>query len=372
MKKSILLILVGLTILIAGCTNKTTCNPPYILVGDSCCLDQNDNKICDKDETQKTFTSEEIYEKNKDSVLYINNTCMDYVKYPLFKINYNYDDYNYYDYLELTIEETGAFEELESPTAYFGTGFIVNNKLITNSHVVSCVIEEEQLYFDEYFLTLLDYYNLNYYLTAEDVNWFVDYDIKQESTKIFNKVENENIDTEWTEESVEDYMTAIIAYHLYNNSEVTDARNYVLEAYSPKYGLDKKFDLTSIKQGEPFPGKDYAIFNLEGDGLNSLNLGDSTTLKVGEEIYVMGYPDVGVLNYTAFSDPSITRGIISSKKISEENVEYIEIDATSSAGNSGGPVFNKLGEVIGVLTAGADYVDINFIFPSKYLTEIGV
>jgi micrococcal nuclease len=32
-------------------TQQVTCNKPYILVGTSCCLDQNDNSICDKDET---------------------------------------------------------------------------------------------------------------------------------------------------------------------------------------------------------------------------------------------------------------------------------------------------------------------------------
>jgi len=34
----------------SGCASTPTCNPPYILVGTSCCLDQNDNSICDKDE----------------------------------------------------------------------------------------------------------------------------------------------------------------------------------------------------------------------------------------------------------------------------------------------------------------------------------
>ena len=59
-------------IAISGCTNSTenqsrenntqapqqvTCNKPYILVGTSCCLDQNDNSICDVDETPKCTTN---------------------------------------------------------------------------------------------------------------------------------------------------------------------------------------------------------------------------------------------------------------------------------------------------------------------------
>ena len=42
--------LVILGIIAISCTNKPTCNEPYILVGTDCCLDKNDNKICDKDE----------------------------------------------------------------------------------------------------------------------------------------------------------------------------------------------------------------------------------------------------------------------------------------------------------------------------------
>jgi len=45
------------SIFISGCTQqKVTCNPPYILVGNSCCLDTNNNKICDKDETTTPST----------------------------------------------------------------------------------------------------------------------------------------------------------------------------------------------------------------------------------------------------------------------------------------------------------------------------
>ncbi len=56
--KAILLIFALLltAFLIQGCattTNAIVCNKPYILVGASCCLDSNNNNICDKDEAQK-------------------------------------------------------------------------------------------------------------------------------------------------------------------------------------------------------------------------------------------------------------------------------------------------------------------------------
>ena len=50
-------------VLLSACTTQiepkqTTCNKPYILVGNNCCLDKDDNSICDKDEQQKIETPE--------------------------------------------------------------------------------------------------------------------------------------------------------------------------------------------------------------------------------------------------------------------------------------------------------------------------
>lgn len=49
-KSYFLIILVISLLFISGCAEKAVCNKPYILVGTGCCLDQNDNKICDSDE----------------------------------------------------------------------------------------------------------------------------------------------------------------------------------------------------------------------------------------------------------------------------------------------------------------------------------
>jgi len=47
----IFIILISLMIL-SGCANQTTCNKPYILVGENCCLDKDSNNICDSDEVK--------------------------------------------------------------------------------------------------------------------------------------------------------------------------------------------------------------------------------------------------------------------------------------------------------------------------------
>ncbi|MEK6734348.1 MAG: hypothetical protein AABY27_04495 [Pseudomonadota bacterium] len=53
MKIISILSVVLVLILLTGCSQKVVCNKPYILVGSECCLDTNDNQICDKDETAK-------------------------------------------------------------------------------------------------------------------------------------------------------------------------------------------------------------------------------------------------------------------------------------------------------------------------------
>lgn len=46
-------ILLVLGLFLVSCQQKTVCNKPYILVGNSCCLDKNDNKVCDNEEESK-------------------------------------------------------------------------------------------------------------------------------------------------------------------------------------------------------------------------------------------------------------------------------------------------------------------------------
>ena len=57
MKKSIIfLILIGIVVT-SGCIQQVICNKPYIRFGKECCLDINDNSICDKDETTTSTTT---------------------------------------------------------------------------------------------------------------------------------------------------------------------------------------------------------------------------------------------------------------------------------------------------------------------------
>ncbi|MBP5167529.1 MAG: trypsin-like peptidase domain-containing protein [Oscillospiraceae bacterium] len=94
---------------------------------------------------------------------------------------------------------------------------------------------------------------------------------------------------------------------------------------------------------------DIAVLKIKKNGLSSVCIGDSSGMKVGESIYAVGHP-LGSLTYT------MTAGIISAldRSISVEagkSVHMFQVDAAINSGNSGGPIYNSRGEVIGMATA---------------------
>ncbi|MCX7780529.1 MAG: serine protease [Negativicutes bacterium] len=119
------------------------------------------------------------------------------------------------------------------------------------------------------------------------------------------------------------------------------------------------FDLKEI--GSPAgnkDGKDVAIIKIEGRNLPTVRLGDSDKIRTGERIFVAGYPadaDLGAWGAKkSHQEWSWAPGTISSdKKTSAQGTPLIQVNAEGiKPGNSGGPVLNADGEVIGLLTFG--------------------
>ena len=94
---------------------------------------------------------------------------------------------------------------------------------------------------------------------------------------------------------------------------------------------------------------DIAVLKIDAEGLSAAELGDSETLTVGQVVYTVGNP-LGELSYT------MTSGIISARDRAittdtDVAVNMFQIDAAVNEGNSGGPVYNSQGQVIGIVTA---------------------
>ncbi|MEK9500808.1 trypsin-like peptidase domain-containing protein [Gemmatimonadota bacterium DH-20] len=102
-------------------------------------------------------------------------------------------------------------------------------------------------------------------------------------------------------------------------------------------------------------GRDVAILKVSGRDLPTMTIGDSDGAAIGEEIFVAGYPGAAALD--AISDAStleasFTRGQIASLKAAIGGEDLIQVDAAASPGSSGGPVFDRNGDVLGILTLG--------------------
>jgi len=117
------------------------------------------------------------------------------------------------------------------------------------------------------------------------------------------------------------------------------------------------------------PLTDIALLDIEGSNLPTVAFGSSEAMRVGDEVIAMGNP-FGL-------GGTVTTGIISAK---DRNInagpfdEFLQTDAAINRGNSGGPLFNNEGQVIGVNTAifspdGAS-AGIGFAVPSDLVSKI--
>ena len=122
---------------------------------------------------------------------------------------------------------------------------------------------------------------------------------------------------------------------------------------------------------------DIGVLKIEATGLTPAAIGDSDSLRVGETVYVVG-------NALGYLEWSMTSGIVSGvdREISaydsfsgrSNTLNTFQTEATINSGNSGGPVYNDRGEVVGVAVASAassSYAEsLNFAIPINTAVDI--
>ncbi|MBR6521281.1 MAG: trypsin-like peptidase domain-containing protein [Oscillospiraceae bacterium] len=129
-------------------------------------------------------------------------------------------------------------------------------------------------------------------------------------------------------------------YHVVQRADEND-----LEINVTTYAGDKYKAVIVGKEAE----NDVALLKVEAENLPALVLNTSGNLVVGQDVYVIGNP-LGELTYT------LTDGIVSAvdREIPVEanvSIRMFQLSAAINSGNSGGPVFNDKGEVIGIASA---------------------
>jgi len=114
---------------------------------------------------------------------------------------------------------------------------------------------------------------------------------------------------------------------------------------------------------------DVALLKIDASRLPAVVIGDATAVKVGEWVAAIGSP-------FGFAS-TITAGIVSAtgREIEESMVPFIQTDVAVNPGNSGGPLLNLGGEVIGInsmiYSQTGGYMGVSFAIPIDVAMQVG-
>jgi len=236
------------------------------------------------------------------------------------------------------VNEFNYFRHREKVTAR-GSGFIIsgNGYVLTNCHVV----DEGDAYINRRFILSAFNYVTETNISSIEQEWEVKF-TEQQRSLLYQTFAN--------------VYSRIVPIEL----EKVEKKIYVVLNTDDAQGGTTSRDLPAIiiRKGRSMPGKDIAILKIETPfELPVIDLAKSNEVPVGEEIFVYGYPNP-VSNNEYLSDetvlePTLTKGIISAWKKTVNGWPVLQMDAGINHGNSGGPVCNKNGEVIGISTFGS-------------------
>ena len=138
----------------------------------------------------------------------------------------------------------------------------------------------------------------------------------------------------------------ITNYHVIKDVKKIAVRNGIGKVTSARVAaISEDYDLAILELEKPYP-KEFSI--------SPKNFVDP---KAGDDVISLGYPGIGI----TFEQPTITQGIIS--KVFDDEKGIFFTTAAINSGNSGGPLFNLNGKLVGVSFAKLDKI--------KYLEEEG-
>src|ERR1700730_15073497 len=156
--------------------------------------------------------------------------------------------------------------------------------------------------------------------------------------------------------------------YIVTNNHVVDGADEVTVTLSNKKSFKAKVVATD-------PSTDLAVVKVDAKGLPFLLYGNSVDVKVGQWVLAVGYP--------LSLETTVTAGIVSAKgrsidinrRQSQTPVEsFIQTDAAVNPGNSGGPLINPQGQLIGITSAIASptgsYAGYSFTIPVNIVKKV--
>ena len=132
-------------------------------------------------------------------------------------------------------------------------------------------------------------------------------------------------------------------------------------------------------EGKNYPAKvialdephDLAVLKVTAADLTVASIADSDKVELNQDILVVGFPMSDQVGTNIKMSRGIISGIIDDKKVKRSKT--LQVDAAINPGNSGGPVFNEMGQAIGVASAkllGEVVSNIGFVVPSADVVRL--
>ena len=140
-------------------------------------------------------------------------------------------------------------------------------------------------------------------------------------------------------------------YHIIENAEKIVVKLKNNRAYS------------NVQVAGQDPKRDIALLKIRAQDLKKVRLGDSDDVDIGQRVVSIGNP-LGL-------ESTISDGLISSKRKTDDGLRLLQISVPLSEGSSGGPLFNLKGKVIGITTASfLQGQNLNFALPINYAKSL--
>jgi len=197
--------------------------------------------------------------------------------------------------------------------------------------------------------------------------------VKQESSDKFDELENKlsvNLKSSDFSDLVDDVIKSVVSVQTdvsIGSGVIFDSDGYIVSNYhvikGAKSGAVRTYDGSShsvsiIGYDEK---KDIAVLKIDG-AFKRLKFADSNVVDVGERVLALGSP--------AGLEFSVNEGIISARRMIDGK-EYFQTDVAMNPGNSGGPLIDASGKIVGVNNFKLkDYEGLNFAISSNEVKSV--
>jgi S1-C subfamily serine protease len=206
-----------------------------------------------------------------------------------------------------------------------------------------------------------------YIVTASHV---IDISYKQIKENILDQYIKENYPEDYETLSESDWDTIDSHFKVEGFNGIAPDREVSVQFNSATAGIadssDENYMRAEVISISDSNNRDIGIIRVTprtGRSLSAAIIGDSSLVEIIDPVTIIGYPWTSDIGQDNVLNPTITSGILSGR-VMLNGTEIMQVQGDARPGNSGGPVLDAAGEVIGIVTMGTDSTN-NYLRPSN-------